>query len=216
MKGLYCFIFLVTIFFGIQCNLDRIDDQGPFQCGQIFTDPRDGKMYKTIWIAEDGSHDLSKPGKCWMAQNLDFNSGNITSNCYLDQAVNCDTFGRLYVMTVLDNLCMNGWHIASSDDWDDLYTTYAWTGNWTGFATEYSGNASFFLPGGTSGINLLMGGSCSEVNGCSGKGQSITYWTNQSYFISSFLKSGNAIVGDGGTFQPPSAFRYYVRCVKDD
>jgi uncharacterized protein (TIGR02145 family) len=219
MKGhvtcnlLFRLCFYCTFFIG--CNLDRVEDEGPFICGQDFTDPRDGKIYKTVWIAFDGSHDLNKAGKCWMAENLNFNTGNAASSCYDEQAINCDTFGRLYTQ-YLTNTCVNGWHVATSEEWRGLFTTYGWTDEWTGLAYQLDGPVAPLLPGGTSRIDLLMGGSCEPADQCTGIGQSVTFWPDEDDYYCFFNKNGTAAVGILAVSNPPPDIRYYIRCVKDE
>lgn len=197
------------------CDLDRIDDEGPFVCGQIFLDPRDGKTYRTIWIADDGSHDLNKPGKCWMTENLEFNTSNFGTSCYATQPAKCDTFGRLYSSFVLSNVCMNGWHIATAEEWSDLYTTYGWTELITGNGPIYQGDSATFLPGGLSKLDLLMGGSCSSLEECDGSGQNVSFWATDSESFSFFNRGGNSSVWSTAVIFGATDPRFYVRCVQN-
>lgn len=215
MNTKFLFFALVLASISMHCNLDRIDDAGPFVCGQSFVDPRDGKSYKTVWIADDGSHDLSKAGQCWMAENLNFNTSNFGSDCFAQQAIQCDTFGRLYNETVLGNICMNGWHIATSTEWSNLFKRYGWTELFTGNGPIYSGDSSVFLPGGISKLNFLMGGSCLEINDCEGIGDNTGFWATDENFFTFFGKSGNADVWTTAVIIGDPDLRYYVRCVKN-
>jgi uncharacterized protein (TIGR02145 family) len=214
---IFHFLLLFSVVINMQCNLDRIDDAGPFVCGQLFTDSRDGKTYKTIWIANDGSHDTSKPGSCWMAENLNFIMLNDSSMCYENQQSRCDTFGRLYAKTALATACMDGWHIATSIEWANLFKTYQWTEMAIFDQTNYSGDNSEFLPGGNTRLDFLMGGSCSVNFICNGINKDISFWaTNPSQVFSSmnYNKDDDASIA---LILPAvlDNLRLYVRCVKN-
>jgi uncharacterized protein (TIGR02145 family) len=118
---------------------------GPFACGQDFTDPRDGKVYRTVKIGS----------QCWMAENLkatkypngdpiplitDTTAWNNLSNnntddayCYYDNDINrYNDFGALYnyAAAIADNwtrdnvanqgICPNGWHLPTETEWQTL------------------------------------------------------------------------------------------------
>jgi len=85
-------------------------------CGDI---SYGGKTYKTVVIGE----------QCWMKENLSLETEN--SNCYDDDPVNCETYGRLYdwnsmmngsqgselVPSGVQGICPDGWHIPSYGEW---------------------------------------------------------------------------------------------------
>lgn len=202
-------------FMGLNCNLDRIEDAGPFQCGQTFLDPRDGKSYKTVWIADDGSHNLSMPGKCWLAENLDFNTTNFNSNCYKNEPARCDTFGRMYNGLVLNNVCMNGWHVATAEEWSQLFLTYGWTELITGNGPIYNGDSITFLPGGLSKLDFLMGGSCLALDDCESAGQAIGFWASDKNSYAYFNEVGSSSVWSTAVIIGATDLRFYVRCVKN-
>ena len=197
------------------CDLDKIDDAGPFVCGQSIIDPRDGKSYETIWIAIDGSHNLSVSGKCWLAENLDFNTANFNSNCYNEEEANCTTFGHMYGELGLPTVCLNGWHIATSAEWSDLYKTYGWSEQFTGNGPIYSGDSTAFLPGGTTKLNLLMGGSCLAIDDCEGLGSQVSFWATNGNSFTYFNQSGSSGVWSTGVIIGNPDLRYYVRCVQN-
>lgn len=71
-------------------------------------DSRDHKIYKTVNIA----------GKNWMAENLAFESEK--SVCPYNLEKLCNSLGRLYTILEAQNVCPEGWHLPSSDEWLQL------------------------------------------------------------------------------------------------
>ena len=77
-----------------------------------FVDERDGHAYKTIVIGS----------QTWMAQNLNFDTGDTLSRCFDNSEEFCDKFGRLYYKeaAMRTNICPIGWHVPSSQEIDVL------------------------------------------------------------------------------------------------
>jgi len=118
-----------------------------------FTDPRDGKVYKTVKIGE----------QVWMAENLAFDyvgsiraceyrNRIVTGYCPPDKTSLCQ--GRLYNWETTMKAIPLGWHLPSRDEWNDLIRFVG--GNGTSLRSKlfngtdnygFAAMPSFIIPG---------------------------------------------------------------------
>ncbi len=121
-----------------------------------FTDPRDGKIYKTVKIKDQ-----------WiMAENLTFepDSGNFW--VYNDDENNIALYGYLYDWETAMNVAPDGWHLPSREEWMTLRKTLGGKhGSWPTLEKIYPK----LVVGGSSGLDMLFGG----MRTCKGKYRSL-------------------------------------------
>ena len=123
-------------------------------CGQPYFDSRDGKSYKTVWVDEEGGNDKGKIGNCWLAENLNFDSGINTSVCFDNLSANCEKFGRLYEENVVANVLPTGWRLPKKADWTQLLRHFGLEERPSPSGVTFIGNLDFFLTGGRTGMNV--------------------------------------------------------------
>ena len=88
-----------------------------------FTDPRDGKTYKTVKI----------DSQIWMAENLNY-------DIKYSWCIDCETYGRLYNWDAALMSCPVGWHLPSDEEWVVL------TSNVGGGSLKEAGTAHWKSP----------------------------------------------------------------------
>ena len=141
-----------------------------------FTDPRDGKTYRTvklgerIWMAENLNYEI----KDSLVSNCDENGGcdmgfptnRPQSWCNDNKQENCDKYGRLYNLEAAKVACPPGWSLPTVEEWPERgnggypafvdYAVVGWGGgkDTYGFSILSAGNYSaasqyFHEPGGT-------------------------------------------------------------------
>lgn len=74
-----------------------------------FSDPRDGKTYKTVKLGE----------QTWMAENYKYNAGEGTF-CYQYDPALCEILGRLYNQETAIKNHPDGWHLPTDEEWKEL------------------------------------------------------------------------------------------------
>ncbi len=186
-------------------DLSSSSSKKPEPAEGSFTDPRDGKVYKTVKIGD----------QVWMAENLNFETDS--SFCYRDSAYFCAMHGRLYKWTAAVDACPSGWHLPSKAEFESLIATVGEDST----AGKVLKSASGWSSGGNGsddfGFAALPAGDRGHDGGYSG-----------AYFLAFFWSSteinDNNVFNMYLTFNGDSVHQSVdikdmgnsVRCVKDD
>ena len=181
-------------------------EEGSVQCGDPFTDPRDGQTYITVQIGD----------QCWIAENLNIgemidgaeemtNNGLIEKYCYDNNTSNCETYGGLYQWNEtmeytttpgVQGICPTGWNIPTDDEWkilegtvdsqypvgDPIWNNTGWRGYDAGknlkstYGWQYGGNGS-----GLYAYNALPAGLRAQNAWFGGKNFQAFFWSSNVY-----------------------------------
>jgi uncharacterized protein (TIGR02145 family) len=205
--------------------LKPINETKDFQCGDIFTDPRDGQEYPTVQIGS----------QCWMAKNLNYgtrinqntnmaDNGIVEKYCYDDDENNCDVYGAHYswkemmnysVLESYKGICPEGWHIPSDAEWCTLEQSVDPTISCDAIFWRGVDGGTKLKSGGSSGFEALMAG---QVFTFSSQLEEFTYfWTSTPYsdVWSYYRKLG--VTNPGVTrWYTSNNYGYSVRCVQGE
>ncbi len=203
-----------------------------------FTDPRDGKTYKTVKIGT----------QTWMAENLAYlpgvsppSDGSGTDSYYyvygyygtsVSEAKatdNYSTYGVLYNWPAAKAACPSGWHLPSDEEWKTLEMylgmnqsqadDYGWRGTVEGKEMKSTsgwsnnGNGTNFsgfnaLPGGSRGISVSLYGL-----------DNIGNWWSSSEYSSAGGAWYRGLNSDGSQVYRNGVYKaggFSVRCVRDN
>lgn len=231
-----------------QLNVDTTAGQvklAAWNCGDTFTDPRDGTTYTTVQIGS----------QCWMAENLNYgtqingannqtNNGTVEKYCYNDTASNCDTYGGLYqwdeamdyssscngtgssqpaCTTPVQGICPPGWHIPSHYEWTALEqavcssTTCATDFPYDTSTTGWRGTneGTSLKQNGSSGFEALLPGQRTPSGSFSGFGSYGVFWSSLESGSSAWFRQ---LSSGSSAFRRGLASKlegFSVRCVKD-
>ena len=158
-------LLLLAVFVVLTSSCGKEEDIITVDAENTFTDPRDGKIYQTVTIGN----------QVWMAENFAYapSSGNFWA--YDNDDTNVEIYGYLYDWQTALDVCPDGWHLPSDEEWRELSsslggyqaagdklkatgTIEAGTGLWHAGDSEATNKSGFTaLPGGFGSINGNFG-----------------------------------------------------------
>lgn len=176
----------------VQETIKSIDEKST----NTFTDPRDGKIYKTVKIGN----------QVWMAENLNYDAGN-DSWFYDNNPENGKKYGRLYQWETAKKVAPKGWHLPSKNEFMTLLNNLGGEGT----------NAyKQIIPVGSSGFNALFGGYRANDGNFYNIGNYATFWSSsedsEDLAWECNVDSSYKRAYLGYNFEN---YGYSVRCVKD-
>lgn len=173
-----------------------------------FTDYRDDKVYTSIQIGD----------QTWMAENLNYES--LSGSWVFDDILsNADTYGRLYNWQLAQEVCPDGWHLPSNNEWTALVSNLGGPGVAGGKLKE-AGPTHWKTPNSyatnESNFTALPGGMRYTDETFFNKGENAYFWTstpegaNEAYYRKMDYDRGSISYGsnDGN-------IGFSVRCIKD-
>ena len=185
-------------------------------------DKRDNQVYRTLVISNH----------VWTAQNMNYEikteEGSETTNwCYNDDPEYCKKFGRFYKWEAALEVCPEGWHLPTTDEWAELLTDHACEIEKNENHPEYYYCAGTSLKAidswedGTPNTNefgfTVIAAGIRIPKGSTGEGVLANFWTSTDAY------SDYAGFVDFGRVQDYASilltYKYYglsVRCVKGD
>lgn len=118
-----------------------------------FTDPRDGRAYRTVELN----------GLIWMAENLNYDAGE---GCwfYNGKPENGEEYGRLYTWQAAQRACPPGWRLPTDEEWKSLANAYGGYYDWQTLGCVGNPKLAYsaLIEGGSdsnrSGFSALLGG----------------------------------------------------------
>jgi uncharacterized protein (TIGR02145 family) len=138
-------ILILALLLFIACsNSKRINNISKPETGS-FTDPRDGKIYKTVKIADQ-----------WiMAENLAYKTDNGKFWAYENDENNIAIYGYLYDWETAMNIAPEGWHLPSRKEWLAIQKTLGAKRSTFSYLEKIYPK---LIVGGSSGLDMLFGG----------------------------------------------------------
>ena len=185
-----------------------------------FTDPRDGREYRTVGIWD----------QVWMGENLNYTDSVATPDlegkrwCYDDEQEQCDTYGSLYSCEISKSVCPAGWHLPTESDWQDLLNFMTRMGvdldkglraksDWYNY-TGHSNNGTDVF-----GFTALPGGIMYEANSYGNATREAWFWYVQDCSLNEYealyLSSEETNFVSSSISGGKITDAYSVRCIKD-
>jgi uncharacterized protein (TIGR02145 family) len=163
---------------------------------------------------EEGSCDINDYGKVdiggqiWMTENLNCNVTG--SKCNGNKSANCNEYGRLYDWETAMELCHNGWHLPSAEEWEQLKDYIENENDCSACAGKYlkaNGDNPY-------GFSALPGGSW--VGDFEGTGYTGYWWSSESNNDRAFGRSIDYSNFEGlNSYNNSKTSLYSVRCVQN-
>ncbi len=229
-SGNYSITYGYTNTFGCMASAPAVTisvQNSAFACGGTLTDVRDGKTYKTAWLA----------GRCWMTENLAYGTTLVspglpqTDNCvpekYCSPAdATCTTFGGMYqwdemmdyaITPAVKGICPPEWHVPTQVEWQSLID------NLLAGIVSPDANA---LVGSTlkdvlifGGFHGLLGGLNYEDNYwafTNGTNTGTQYWTSTTSSMTQSISRGlNIFTPSISLYSSSRGNAFSVRCIKN-
>ena len=173
-----------------------------------FTDPRDGRTYRTAKIG----------GQVWMAENLSFTIDNAIG-CYYENDEKYKKYGRLYDWVEALTIAPEGWHLPTKEEWERMTAFIGGDGvegkklkAKTGWHKDCNGNGTDEY-----GFSALPGGYGYSFGSFDNVGGSGSWWSASEF--SSYNAYSRRMLYDGenaywGNYN--KSYLFSVRCVKDE
>ena len=163
---------------------------------EIYTDPRDGKKYKTIEIGN----------QVWMAENMAY---YINDKIYYPNGsvLSLKDYGLLYQHKEAVKVCPSGWKLPSKKDFQALFDYFGGRGNpfralsvngSSGFSAQYAGKKSNSMPDYYEGFGYVG-----------------YYWTSTKNIYNPNYIEINKNSRQVSISYTGLAAKYSVRCIKD-
>jgi len=188
-----------------------------------FTDPRDGRIYKTVKIGT----------QTWFAENLDY----ITSDRYRFMYDKYRSkYGNLYIQEEALKVCPKGWHLPSDEEWSTLInylggnriagykmksTDESWEETETAAGTRPTNESGFdALPGGRNESGLFSGFNHIGIEAnfwSSSMNKMISNYLNKVSLTRGIVKGGRIILSSDRVSIIAGVYYHHlsIRCVKD-
>jgi len=184
----------------------------------------DGNSYRTVQIGS----------QCWMRENLratkyktgeaipvidnlqewyQFKSGAM---CYYENNIDyANKYGAIYNWKTVEtgNICPNGWHIPSNDEWIEIIDFLGGPDN-AGYKMKSAYNWQYYNGSNESGFSALPAGYLHYIGGFVSLGTSTSFWCSTEEYSASISDFGGEIWVTSLSYYY-SESGYSVRCVKD-
>ncbi|MEZ5196816.1 MAG: FISUMP domain-containing protein [Bacteroidales bacterium] len=202
-------------------------------CGDLFTDDRDGQTYSTVQIGM----------QCWMAENLAFlpsvspaNVSSFTDPPYYvygysggnvieaSTEENYHNYGTLYNWPAALTACPENWHLPTNDEWTLLTNNLGGSstagGSMKSTRTSPDPHPRWNSPNSgasnSSGLGVLPGGARISYSEFTGLGSYCQLWSStESPSTNVWYRRLGAFQQSVDVYTNTKEFGYSVRCIKD-